>query len=214
MRYLEFHTKLLEAQNYDTMFAAIRKVFATNPYLARASSNIAIVITNARTTLKRHDRIIWYLRWYRLYVLLQAAKDGVFQTDDPASAPTKLALTRLLDAYVKDYAGASGLDEGRIRAIAAAGVGGRSNLNLQPLEHFLSLPIAAIQNLQFSTQPPQVILDGFAAAEKAWQEENAGTFAANAVTGAKVVIQFSTRRRVLPLGGQSNGALRQSAAIL
>ena len=79
---------IVEAQNYEQMFNDILKR-NPNPQLRR---QIAVSIGWARRTLRKNDRIVWFLRWMKLSLSPTTASPGVVGTTNsgvwqPPGAP-------------------------------------------------------------------------------------------------------------------------------
>lgn len=161
---------LMESQDYESMFARlpelIRQPFAdeieealsdpdkegTNAVSAfeHLDRKIAILretirreILSARQILKRKDRIIWYLRLLRNWLL----RDYLEYYPDALDAPA-------VRKYLVNPAGNSSTYEGSI---------------LNSLEHYLSLPIPEIQNYRFDRQTCAQVLDEFHNCEYQWK---------------------------------------------
>jgi hypothetical protein len=160
----DFESKfLITAADYMEMFKPLITAVPS------AQPNIKVNVTWAKTTLKRPDRISWFLRWYRL-VLANASKHlspGAKQLYEKLSAD---ALQRMglgsLNADLRDVA------EWK-----------------RQLEHFMSMPLPEIQDKVFKTESPSVLLGLFSLAERD---------AADAVKGGliprkedKIVLQFA-----------------------
>lgn len=101
-------------------------------------------IKAAKVTLKKEDRIVWYLRLVRQAILMNHAK---------IMDPVKLA--KLRQEFTK-RTGSENLE-------FIPGM-------LDQLEHFLSLPIQDIQTYQFGTNTFDRIIKDFKAFEKEWQD--------------------------------------------
>jgi hypothetical protein len=70
---------IVEAQNYEGMFTDILKT-SPNPQLRR---QIVDNIDWARRTLRKNDRIVWYLRWAKLWLSSAGAASGTTNTSSP-----------------------------------------------------------------------------------------------------------------------------------
>jgi hypothetical protein len=135
-----------EAQNYEGMFNDILKLNAD----PRLRHQITQDIEWARKTLRKNDRIVWFLRWVKVWLIWTATGSGV------AAAAFPGALQR------------------QNRRLGAAP--GQNDLVPSPalkqqLEHFLSLPIPEIQNYVFKTESPRQLFDLFAKHEAAWRQQ-------------------------------------------
>lgn len=129
---------LVEAQNYRDMFKDFVAVDQT------AKTLVDKYITWARTSLKKNDRIVWFLRWVRVELA------GRLKHTDSDTELAKIA-KRL----------AISLDRSDLVPIA--------NL-MTNLTHFLGLPIPAIQQIVWLKQTPQELLETFRLLETEWKE--------------------------------------------
>jgi hypothetical protein len=134
-----------EAQNYEGMFD---EIFKLNPD-PRLRQQIELDITWARKILRKNDRIVWYLRWVKVWLIstatgsgaTAAASPGAFQRQNRRLGPTPGQDDLVPSPALK-----------------------------QQLEHFLSLPIPEIQNYVFKTESPRQLFDLFAKYEAAWRQ--------------------------------------------
>src|SRR5437868_7904087 len=112
-----------EAQNYEVMFNDILKADTDR----RLQQEITRDINWARKTLRKNDRIIWFLRWAKLWYQLSG---GIWVGGKPDAS---------LSGALQQY-------NSRFRTAYLAG-DLRSPPVMKPqLDHFLSLPISEIQN--------------------------------------------------------------------
>jgi hypothetical protein len=125
-----------EAQDYAGMFNDILKLNAD----PRLRQQIELDITWARKTLRKNDRIVWFLRWVKLW-LISTTGSGVAAAASPGA----------LQPQNRRLGTAPGQDD----------LMGSPALK-QRLEHFLSLPIPEIQNYVFKAESPSGLFDLFA----------------------------------------------------
>jgi hypothetical protein len=102
----------------------------------------------ARKTLRKNDRIIWFLRWSKLWYQLSGEASG---TSDPAQL-----------AALQQY-------NRRFQTTYLAGDLSSPQMMKAQLSHFLGLPIPEIQNYVFRTQSPRQLFDLFAKFEAEWR---------------------------------------------
>lgn len=136
-----------EAQDYEGMFNDIFKV-NDDP---RLRQEIVRDINWARKTLRKNDRITWFLRWSKVWYQLSG---GIW-----SGGRADTSLSGALQQYNR-----------RFQAQYLA-----SDLRSPPamkaqLEHFLSLPIPDIQNYVFRTESPRHLFDLFASYEATWRQ--------------------------------------------
>ena len=191
---------LTEAQNYEDMFSKLakfvmvakparsisfsaeeqaasdkelwspekREAYAREHVTTRAKEEIQW----ARKTLKRNDRIVWYLRFVRLNIIINLMR--VFEIEP---------FREMFDAEVKQF------EKNSQRNYSTEGVGGNTVLyndidraarNIpylhRQLEHYMSYTdkIAKINSYVFAWQPPFYLFDELGHFEKVWREERQG----------------------------------------
>ncbi len=139
---------LVESAQYEAMFRDIINAIPPERQSVRAAveQKVSTQIRNARMVLKKNDRIVWFLRLWRI------GEFGDSGTSDRAIA----SLARRMDCSPDD-----------VRQF------GQMTTNsdfLMELGHYLSLPIPQITEYVFSHQSPPEVIRDFKAAEKTWQE--------------------------------------------
>jgi hypothetical protein len=115
-------------------------IFKFNPD-PRLRQQIEFDITWARKTLRKNDRIVWFLRWVKVWLISTATGSGVAAAAFPGA----------LQRQDPRLGAAPGQDD----------LMGSPALK-QQLEHFLSLPIPEIQNYVFRAESPRQLFDLFA----------------------------------------------------
>jgi hypothetical protein len=136
-----------EAQNYEVMFNDTLKL-DSDP---RLHQQIKQDINWARKTLRKNDRIIWFLRWSKIWYQLSG---GIW-----AGGQVDPSLSGALQQYNRRFQ--TGYFAGDLRSPPV--------MNGQ-LGHFLSLPIPEIQNYVFRTESPRHLFELFASYEAAWRQ--------------------------------------------
>ena len=136
-----------EAQNYEVMFNDILKI-DTNP---RLRQEITRDINWARKTLRKNDRIIWFLRWSKIWYQLSG---GIW-----AGGRANTSLSAALQQYNQ-----------RFQTRYVAGDLRSPPVMKTQLEHFLSMPIPEIQNYVFRTESPRQLFELFTKYEAAWRQ--------------------------------------------
>ena len=136
-----------EAQNYEVMFNDILKI-DTDP---RLRQEITRDINWARKTLRKNDRIIWFLRWSKIWYQLSG---GIW-----AGGRANTSLSGALQQYNQRF---------QTRYVAG-------DLRSPPvlktqLEHFLGLPVPEIQNYVFRTESPRQLFELFTKYEAVWRQ--------------------------------------------
>ncbi len=153
MRYKQI---IMEASHkYVQMFDGILNVLSDlkgEQFKTEKLNSIIAAINSFEPVLKREDRIIWYLRWYRLRLARNALSWG--EDDDTP-----------LKKVVLSYAKACGLQTQNISEISEAV---EHKTDFAFLKHMLSMPIPAIQNFVFQRQSPQEVFNYFTEAEEEW----------------------------------------------
>jgi hypothetical protein len=139
---------LLEAANYADMFSDVARA------LKQRSPLVDKAIDEARHVLKKNDRVVWYLKLWKVGFVCAMAN--------------KLP-TGFVQRIVSDYARRAGWSEHEAKTFGWE-VFNDSTLMGQ-FQHYLSLSCPEIQNRTFRHETPDRILHDFAKAEKAWQSE-------------------------------------------
>ncbi len=198
------------AANYDEMFKNILQVSPTHPVTQGAlQSRVREEITWAKKDLKKQDRIVWWLRWFRL-ALLKSLVDGY--KDEIQSNETWLGrkeygaepetVEKLEKEYAENkqkYATISEWWEKELQALEtrtgktlrndnnSPGLGwfGRAHSRYQ---HYMSLPVPAIQNIIWDKQTIFELEAIFGGAEQTWIEETKGKVQIQ--EGDEIFVQF------------------------
>jgi hypothetical protein len=136
-----------EAKNYEVMFNDILKLNAD----PRLHQQITQDINWARKTLRKNDRIIWFLRWSKIWYQLSG---GIW-----AGGLADPSLSDALQQYNR-----------RFQTGYVAGDLISPPVIKTQLGHFLSLPIPEIQNYVFRTESPRQLFELFAGYEAAWRQ--------------------------------------------
>jgi hypothetical protein len=134
-----------EAQNYEGMFNDIFKL-NSDP---RLRYKITQDITWARKILRKNDRIVWFLRWVKVWLISTSTGSGAATGSSP---------------------GALQQQNQRVGTAHSQGDVVPSPALKQRLEHFLSLPVPEIQNYVFKAESPRQLFDLFARYEAAWRQ--------------------------------------------
>src|ERR1700730_16676422 len=136
-----------EAQNYEAMFSDILKADTDR----RLRQEITRDINWARKTLRKNDRIIWFLRWSKIWYQLSGGIWAGGRADSSLSGALQQYNQRFQTGYVA----------GELRS---------PPVMIVQLEHFLSLPIPEIQNYVFRTESPRQLFELFTGYEAAWRQ--------------------------------------------
>ena len=156
-----FETMLTEAPNYSDMFNDIRKVIKQNnaaypdhQFDATAiEAEINQTIAKAKASLKKSDRVVWFLRLWKMGLSFKK-----FMLSDPG--------TQLLKKLISDLK----IKNPRFEPDKTIWLYNNSDTVLNRFAHWFSLPVNDIQNLTFEFQTWEEIRDYFANAERVWQE--------------------------------------------
>jgi len=166
MRYRDL---LTEAPDYGAMYP---KIITDPPYPYDWMAASAKETTrDARRILKRNDRIVWFVRWHRMALLSAMCFDLIHRTGgNPANKHDNEDAYREFQRYVKEMASRSGRPEQRI----ISAVLDFSPAYLPEFEHWLSLPIAGIQNTVWEWQTYSELKVHFNRLEEEWARERKG----------------------------------------
>jgi hypothetical protein len=100
MRWIEILNE--SVKKYEPMFSGIFSAFmGKDGHLSKSADSIRKHIASAEQILKKEDRIVWYLRWYRLYwcyMMLDTFNGRHIEEDDPQFAK----LRKLSDRYLSE----------------------------------------------------------------------------------------------------------------
>lgn len=167
---MRYYQLLTEAQNYDGMFDALMKLLIAAPdtYFDDEPEFIAKHIRWARTTLKKSDRIVWYLRHFRVYMAsnLEDRINAFWKLPNNEANPTPstnswIEQSERLVQRIYSEASKVGID---VRYWS----NGTSSLQHE-LEHYLSLPIPNIQNYVFGNTSYHRVINQFTQWEDEWK---------------------------------------------
>jgi len=136
----------------------------------------------ARRVLEREDRIIWYLRYVQLGLILEIKndiEDGLLahqqhdgqqmDVSDTYSHPEVAPLWNLVNKKAAQMAAKAGTTPDNI--IRAAGQTLRGDALKQEMVHYMSMPIHGIQNHTFGYELPQQLINHFKEISKEWEED-------------------------------------------
>lgn len=146
---------LMEAQDYSSMFNDIRKI--THDYDQQIKDGIA----NAVSLMKKNDRIVWYLRLWKIGLIISKVDNIISKTEFHSQ------LKELLMKLQQEYSRKAGRLPSVISSNASAIF---STYNDDLFRHYLSLPIPAIQNKVFAINDTTTsILDEFELYDEKWR---------------------------------------------
>lgn len=166
---------LLEAQ-YEDMFSdkfiEVSKIF--NPNFSKTFYDDKIKW--AKRNLKKNDRIVWFLRWSKVYaikVILTSSevnKPYLVEFNIKFGSGEKLDFTTkaLYDFIDKELSKIKSSVKLNMRTIKQVGTVGEQLI--MRLDHYMSLDIAAIQNHVWGNETPAELINIFHDAEKEWKE--------------------------------------------
>jgi hypothetical protein len=167
LRYLIEHYQryiLVESTRYDPMFSAILKIvrnFKPSTISYMLVSNIEESINWATRTLKREDRVVWFLRWSRFYLIRSALMD-IRRSNDVAGVDMPKYSQQLSQLYNKYEKELFHLTSGNLPDMSIPRI---DSMKIQ-LQHYLSLPVPAIQNVIFTNQTPVTLVGANSILEK------------------------------------------------
>jgi hypothetical protein len=165
---------LLEAVNYEQMFEGMFNVFEGDNQ-NKVKQAIHKEIKKAKATLKKQDRVTWYLKVLKKTIIdvldTEFDKDknrlyttglGVFDFDDDEERQrTKERFEKYFKKEIKKLNDIS--IENSIQSVQQT---------LPRLEHYLSLPIGGIQNYSWKTQSIDDVLSEFERLEREWKKDS------------------------------------------
>lgn len=126
----------------------------------------------ARQTLEREDRVIWYLRYLQMALLVKMTE-------------ADSTIGERVEKKIRQFAAKAGMTEGNVKSSLSMFMDGSVK---RFLTHFLSMPISGIQQYAFAWQTPSEIYDAFNEMESDWREDQDRTVPHD--QNADVVIDF------------------------
>lgn len=165
-------TVLIEAQNYEDMFNDIQKIVSAIPddkFKTDVNAQIQDIVRRARAVLKKSDRVVWFLRLWKVGFLLHLVVDvqAIKIAEQDLIRTVGNQLNELIKRMSTDLARRGGYPEiSKTELIKAYG---NDTKLLTDLAHYLSLPIPAIQNYVFGFKSLTDIIDSFEDYEAAWK---------------------------------------------
>lgn len=152
---------LTEAINYEDMFSGFKQFISDTKDKQDFENDIKNLIKVYKSKLKKEDRVIWFLRSYKLALMVSGHKHQMIlgQEIDRSSFDPWYVKERKKYSYIKDE-----------------DILSFSELNIfqRNVEHFLSLPIPAIQSYVWGKQTDTQIFDYFIKLEDGWKEAQKG----------------------------------------
>ena len=155
---------------FKALFADISRVGGSGS-VTRCKDDFDFYLEWAKKALKRRDRIMWFMRLVRIHCAQE-----FLENESKLDKRYPADLTPQKSGQAEDSAIFSKWGKFLIQERARYGfvpnVSAVRNLKAfqRILEHYMSLPVPAIQNTVFQWQHPTVLLDEFGWAEKEWQE--------------------------------------------
>ena len=160
---------IILAYNYEEMF---KSILALNP---ESKFLIDKEITWAKRSLKKQDRVIWFLRWIRLAIMQElyhaAGAAGSGRPAEPTSPGEKSReqiykerVKNVLDQYKKDMSAKGGNPDADSMSI-----GDLSTIHAN-LDHFYGLNVPEINNYSPTVETWTDLRQRFSSIEQAWAE--------------------------------------------
>lgn len=179
MRLYEVYQHLTEAQKYEQMFQNLSNIVDSLPddsdakrYLQSLIPKMPSQIKNVRKILKRQDRIMYFLRGAKYYILTDLEGhlfDDIKNAELNKDLETAQALKSIRDSVqsqgekiISKFPNVSS-DKGTTFYMD-------DSVFLYHIEHFLSIPYEPIQEYVWDKQTPQQILDDLETLENRWAE--------------------------------------------
>lgn len=171
-------TILMEGMNYGDMFTQYLQVCkAIGQDVNAIQQSVNTEVKWAKTALIKNNRIVWYLRWFRLS---QAIKLRSWVNE-----PEKVDL---VNKYINS-----------LLAEAAKGGAGQIDINSVPkfgaspqlhnwLQHIFSLPVPAIQSYPLDWKPIELVSDDLRKIEAAWSEQTTRQIPVSADDGVHIAL--------------------------
>jgi hypothetical protein len=144
-----------------------------------SDENIDILVKDAISVFKRDDRVIWYLRWYKLVYINNQKKHyehdekyrGLYSNDEKIQYKKQLEWREKFFKYTlkQNKNDEDAYSEDILRQYFDRFSGSMINSIESNIKHSLSLPIQEIHDYQFEWQTPFIIWNKFRKLEEDWQ---------------------------------------------
>ena len=128
------------------------------------STEINEEITWAMRVLKKQDKIVWYLRLYKVALMLRLIDMGASAMDNQMFETLRRGYFKL----IKQMTGKMGIDQSTLERTSQQAT---STDFRRRMEHFMSLGLPSLENYVFSWQTPDQIIRDWTPVEMAWQEK-------------------------------------------
>ena len=190
MKFLEFISavNLFEAakDRYTQMFTNLVPLFKEAGEVGAAADEAEYVSTFnneidwAMRTLKKQDKVIWYLRLVKAEQLREldlsaqhVAQETVNMSPDDSgtSSPQTIFYFKASKAYKKALGQLAGKMGASTEDAAQAAIDATNPRFKRKVEHFMSLGIAGIEEYVFSNQTPRQILSDWTPIEDVWKSK-------------------------------------------
>ena len=174
MKFLEFIStvNLFEAakDRYTQMFTNLIPAFTAVGKERYLETVVDGEISWAMNTLKKQDKVIWYMRFVKLNLLAEMAAKASSAVDDEEQiyAP----FPNMWEKYANQLGKKMGLDARETTGVGRFAIG---RIFKQNMEHFMSLGLPALDQYVFANQAPQQILDDWTPIEDAWKARRKST---------------------------------------
>jgi GNAT superfamily N-acetyltransferase/2'-5' RNA ligase len=185
----------IEAVNYDEMF---KNILELTPKGGLTAADVKQEIAWAKKDLKKQDRIVWWLRWYRLALLgvivenlqqqarvkqeeakLYTELGGAEHQQNEQSATEAQQKADMAMRYLQGEEKALGNRTGRdMMGIPHKRPDWYKGMHTK-MQHLMSLPVAKIQNTVWDKQTPEALVTEFENYEKEWGEDIKGKLKPN-----------------------------------
>jgi hypothetical protein len=147
------------------MFTGFLQFIDDDKTIFRFKKEIKSEIDGARKKLKREDRIVWFLRNYKIALINHILKTKELTFEDNLSEEKYSKFELWAEKELKRY---PYIKEDNYLTFSEL-----SNFE-RNVEHFLSLPIPAIQSYTWNKQKDEEIFDYFLKLEDGWKETQKG----------------------------------------
>jgi hypothetical protein len=175
--------ELLEAQDYAAMMLPFVELTHAEGFVRRQ-------IAEVRQALQKNDRIVWFLRLWRIGILAKYVTQWRQKVPADINENDVAKLNNLLKNYEYQYSQASGIHPTEVTNSGLA-FATQPRHYLTKLQHFLGLPIPEIQNHVFRYDNPDRLFQTFTAYEDKWKKSRQGMIPQEqAEAGAEVVLRF------------------------
>lgn len=179
---------LVEKQDYDAMLNDIRKIIYGRPFIPQATREVSMeglerAARSIAQKYKRNDLVVWLIRILKIkhitvrrcFVIdygFSTSLSSLGLTPDEREQRVKYVEFKEFP-FIREWLRQNDLPIDEHSALRLTGFSDIEVIE-RSIDHYLSLPIPAIQNYRFGWQTEHAVFEEFQRHEEIWKEENKG----------------------------------------